>query len=153
VAAGSVQGPLAKVRVAHAGALRDGDGDGLADAARRFAALGVHLFAAEAMTQAAGAHRRAGTATVAERAETEAAVLRRRCPDARTPGLARTPAVFDLSRREREMAGLAAAGRSSKQIAAELGVAVRTVDNTLARVYRKLDVAGRADLAEVLGLR
>jgi len=45
---------------------------------------------------------------------------------------------------------LALAGHTSKAIAEALFLSVRTVDNHLAQVYRKLDVAGRSDLAEAL---
>jgi DNA-binding CsgD family transcriptional regulator len=60
--------------------------------------------------------------------------------------------VTPLSRREREVAHLASLGRTSRDIAEELGVAVRTVDNHLQQVYRKLGLRKRADLADVLGL-
>ena len=46
---------------------------------------------------------------------------------------------------------LAAAGRSSRDIGDLLGLSTRTVDTHLARVYRKLGVAGRSDLAGALG--
>ena len=46
---------------------------------------------------------------------------------------------------------LAASGLSSRQIAERLVVSVRTVDNHLQRAYRKLGVARRQDLAQVLG--
>jgi DNA-binding CsgD family transcriptional regulator len=52
-----------------------------------------------------------------------------------------------MTSRERDIAALASAGRSSKSIADDLGLSVRTVDNTLQRVYIKLGVHGRADLA------
>ena len=48
-----------------------------------------------------------------------------------------------------EIARLAAAGASSKEIAGELVVSVRTVDNHLAAVYRKLGISSRAELAQL----
>ncbi len=57
----------------------------------------------------------------------------------------------ELTRREREIAVLAASGLSSRQIAERLVVSVRTVDNHLQRAYRKLGVTRRQDLAQVLG--
>lgn len=53
-----------------------------------------------------------------------------------------------LSERQHEVASAAAAGRSSKEIADELFLSVRTVDNHLRAAYRCLGVGGRADLAD-----
>ena len=52
---------------------------------------------------------------------------------------------------EREITLLAAQGISSKQIASRLFISSRTVDNHLAKVYVKLGVRTRAELAAVLG--
>jgi DNA-binding CsgD family transcriptional regulator len=57
-----------------------------------------------------------------------------------------------LSGRELQMARLVAAGRSNIEIALELGIARETVKQTLRRVYRKLDVNGRAQMAATLVL-
>ncbi len=48
---------------------------------------------------------------------------------------------------ERRIAELVAAGRSNKEVAAELHLSVKTVEVTLTRVYRKLDVRSRTELA------
>jgi DNA-binding CsgD family transcriptional regulator len=55
-----------------------------------------------------------------------------------------------LTVREHEIARLAAAGLSSRDIAAQLHVSPRTVDTHLSRVYRKLGVPSRAALASLL---
>jgi DNA-binding CsgD family transcriptional regulator len=57
-----------------------------------------------------------------------------------------------LSRREREIAQLVAEGRTSREVADELIIGVRTVESHLARVYAKLGVRSRNDLADALGL-
>jgi DNA-binding CsgD family transcriptional regulator len=57
-----------------------------------------------------------------------------------------------LTKREREIAVLAAAGKSSKQIAEGMYVSPRTVESHLYRVYVKLGVTDRAGLAAALGL-
>jgi DNA-binding NarL/FixJ family response regulator len=44
----------------------------------------------------------------------------------------------------------AAAGRSNREIAAELVVSVRTVESQLSAAYRKLDVQSRGQLAAAL---
>jgi DNA-binding CsgD family transcriptional regulator len=51
----------------------------------------------------------------------------------------------DLTSREAEVLRLAAAGRSNKQIAAELVLSVHTVERHLANVYRKIGAHNRAD--------
>jgi DNA-binding CsgD family transcriptional regulator len=60
-----------------------------------------------------------------------------------------------LTRREREVAGLAAQGLSAKEIAARLSIGERTVETHLARAYAKLGLASKIDLvrrAAELGL-
>ena len=52
-----------------------------------------------------------------------------------------------LSKREREVASLAASGISNKQIARELNVAEGTIKLHLHRVYRKLRIRSRFALA------
>ena len=56
-----------------------------------------------------------------------------------------------LTDRELEIARLVAHGATNRQVAAELGLSVRTVDNHLYRVYRKLGASGRESLARRLG--
>jgi DNA-binding CsgD family transcriptional regulator len=59
----------------------------------------------------------------------------------------RAPSSAELTETERRVAGLAAEGRSNKQIAAELYMGVSTVEAHLSRVYRKLGIRSRAALA------
>ena len=144
-----VEGPLA-AQCARASRALDGHDVGqLVAAARDTERIGQHLLAAE-LAIAAAAHGSAalgpGAAVdVAERARR----LRERCADASTPLLATVAAHFTLTRREREIAALAAAGRTSPEIGRALGISARTVDNHLGRVYSKLGVHGRASLAPV----
>ncbi len=56
-----------------------------------------------------------------------------------------------VSGREWEVAELACARRTSREIADELGISIRTVDNHLRNLYRKLGVSGRAELRRALG--
>ncbi|MQY20196.1 helix-turn-helix transcriptional regulator [Nocardia macrotermitis] len=55
-----------------------------------------------------------------------------------------------LSAAERRVVMLAARGRTNREIAAELYITVSTVEQHLTRVYRKLRVKGRGDLAAYL---
>jgi DNA-binding CsgD family transcriptional regulator len=58
-----------------------------------------------------------------------------------------------LTMRERQIARLVASGRNNLQIARDLGIARETVKQTLRRVYRKLGVSGRAEMAATLAER
>ena len=65
---------------------------------------------------------------------------------ARLPG--RRPADKDvLTTREREVAELVASGLANKEVAARLHVSLRTVEATLSKVYVKLGVRSRTELA------
>ncbi|MEV7018943.1 LuxR C-terminal-related transcriptional regulator [Streptomyces sp. NPDC093991] len=52
-----------------------------------------------------------------------------------------------LSQAERRVAALAAQGHTNRQISSKLFITVSTVEQHLTRIYRKLDVKQRADLA------
>ena len=75
--------------------------------------------------------------------------LAQNCEDARTPALTWADQPEGLTQREREVADLAAANLASREIAERLGITTRTVDNLLGRVYAKLGVSGRQELADV----
>lgn len=64
-----------------------------------------------------------------------------------------TVAVGSLTEAEWRVASLAASGRSNRQIATRLYITVSTVEQHLTRVYRKLCVRRRSDLADLLGLQ
>jgi DNA-binding CsgD family transcriptional regulator len=58
--------------------------------------------------------------------------------------------VAELTATEGRVAGLAASGRANKEIAAELFMSVHTVEAHLSRVYRKLGIRSRTELAQRL---
>ncbi len=66
--------------------------------------------------------------------------------DALASRLMRNDGESALSRQERKIALLARAGRSNREIAAELNLTLRTVEFHLSTVYRKMGVAGRPGL-------
>ncbi len=137
----ALPGALPRELAGAARALAARDSAALADAAGALDRLGYHLHAAELATAAVRADRARGPLLTATANE-----LRAKCPGARTPLLAADGLLRDfLTPREREIA-LLAPWHTSKQIAARLGLAVRTVDNALSRVYVKLGVQGRAEL-------
>ena len=55
-----------------------------------------------------------------------------------------------LTSRELEIARAAADRKRSREIAEQLGLSSRTVDNHLRAVYRKLGISGRDELAAAL---
>jgi DNA-binding NarL/FixJ family response regulator len=57
------------------------------------------------------------------------------------------PATTVLTAREAEVASLAAAGLANREIAEQLVVSLRTVENHLHRAFTKLGVTSRAELA------
>jgi DNA-binding NarL/FixJ family response regulator len=57
-----------------------------------------------------------------------------------------------LSAQQRRIAELAAAGWTSKQIAAQLSLSPRTIDTHLHRLFRKLGITRRAGLSAALRL-
>ncbi len=133
----------------HAAALAAGEPGRLGAVAESFAEMGVLLYASEAAAHASEAARRAGDQRVATRWLTRAAELRALCDD----GVATAPLVdagpVALTRREREIAMLAAQGLASKEIGERLFISRRTAENHLAKVYDKLGVRNRAELARV----
>jgi DNA-binding CsgD family transcriptional regulator/tetratricopeptide (TPR) repeat protein len=147
--ADQVEGPLGAARIAHGRTFAADDADALVGVAADFESLGALVFAAEALNQASWIERRCGHAAIAERLRSQVMALRGRRPTAATPGLASHAGLASLTLREAEVATLVAAGRTSKEVARHLDVSVRTVDNLLQRVYRKLGVTGRADLRDL----
>jgi DNA-binding CsgD family transcriptional regulator len=159
--AGRVDGPLAELIVRHAHAAAGDDPDALLAIAEGFATLGLQLYAAEAAAQAVtllrsrrssrAAASRATGADQGSHARGAAAArlgeLMERC-DARTPAL--TASRPTLTDREAQIARLAADGVSSREIADRLFLSIRTVDNHLTRVYTKLGVTRRTELAAAL---
>ena len=74
------------------------------------------------------------------------------CQGATTPALALSEGPSPLTTREREIALLAARGCQTRDIAAQLNISGRTVDNHLQAIYQKLAISGRAQLASVLSV-
>ena len=52
-----------------------------------------------------------------------------------------------LTERERDIAGLVAAGKSNKEVAASLFLSEKTIEHHLSRIYAKLGVRSRVELA------
>ena len=143
-------GPYGLVRVQHTLGVATNDLELMGDAADEFGAMGANLLAAEAAFGVTAEHRRRGSPRDATGWSRKATAWAALCPGARTPGLAMSEEPVALTKREREVAVLAASGITSKDIAERLFVSVRTVDNHLGRVYDKLGIASRAELAVIM---
>jgi DNA-binding NarL/FixJ family response regulator len=67
------------------------------------------------------------------------------------PRRTRATGPQSLTAAQQQVARLAVAGRSNRQIAEELFVTIKTVETHLAAVYRKLGIAARVQLVDMLG--
>lgn len=118
--------------------------------AAALAGTGHLIYAAEAAAEAHHRHAKAGRRVRAQASLGRATELVRECGQVRTELLDLTGAENSLTARELHVARLAATGQSGPSIAAKLGLSVRTVNNHLGRVYSKLGVTGRTELAEMI---
>jgi DNA-binding CsgD family transcriptional regulator len=148
--AGDVDGDLVTARAAYATAVAAGDSEALGQVSGDFEVLGANLYAAEASAEAATLLRRAGRARNAAAVEQKAGRLLARCEGAVTPAVQAVAARAFLTPGELDAARQAAAGRSSRQIAAGMHLSVRTVESRLQKVYEKLGVCGRHELGGAL---
>jgi DNA-binding NarL/FixJ family response regulator len=116
----------------------------------RFEEIDALLPALDSAAQAATVHARHGDHREAH-AAARAHRLAEACEGARTPALRLIDQPLPLTDREREIAALAAAGRSNREIAARLSLSVRTIEGHIYRACGKLGVADRAALGEFFG--
>lgn len=149
-AAARTEGPIFPLFAAYLRGVVARDIQTLGDVADGLAHLGLYRHATEAAVAATAASEHRVDRRLAARWLHRAEELRARCEMA--------PAVTTMTRgtatvtdREREIATMAAAGLSSKEIAARLFISPRTVDNHLGSVYVKLGLRTRAELREALG--
>lgn len=126
------EGDLAAAYLAHLAARDSGDAESLAKAAELLDDVGAAGAARSVFAAAAEAFRATGNREEAARCAVRSGV----------------PA--QLSARELEVVRLAAQGLRSREIAERLTLSVRTVENHLARVFRRFDLSGRADLPALL---
>ena len=136
----------------HARAVASGDGVALEAVADRFAELGARLRAAMAYQRAADEHERAGRRSSAVRARGRSQAHLKACDGVRLAPTGAGRGPVRLTRREREIATLAANGLTNQEIASRLSVGVRTVEGHLLRASTKLGVRRRGELAPALEL-
>ena len=148
--AAQVNGHFVVARAAYADAVAAKDAEALQVVSEGFEKLGGNLYAAEARVEAATVLRRSGRPRQAAAEEHRAGQLLSRCQGATTPVVRTIGAQARLTPGELDAAMQAAAGRSNKQIAADSHVSVRTVESHLQRVYEKLGISSRRELAAAL---
>jgi DNA-binding CsgD family transcriptional regulator len=131
----------------HAAAHAARDGRALLQAAGDMAAIGALHYAGEAATQAAEAFLRDGREDSARRAAARARELQVPGQGAAFPGIdGLDAAATGLTRREAQVAALAARGLTNAEIAEQLVLSVRTVETHVYRAMQKLGVSDRHEL-------
>lgn len=144
---GRVSAAWAEPRAAHARAVVTGDVEQLLEVSTEFASFDAVRAAAGAASDARRLARDRDNRDAERRAN---GMLNRWSAERGLSVPAPRGAAVALTPREREVAELAASGRTSREVADELGISQRTVQNLLHRAYYKLDVHDRAGLAAVL---
>jgi DNA-binding CsgD family transcriptional regulator len=135
------ESPITAARASGIAARATGDADALLESAEQHASLGLVGDAVELAELAAG-----GAVRARVRAKALADEMRRRLRHVDT---APSPLV-PLTRREVEVATMAARGMSDNDIATTLVISVRTVESHLAAAYRKLGINSRRELRTAL---
>ncbi|MBT2389527.1 hypothetical protein J7E87_08800 [Streptomyces sp. ISL-1] len=143
-------GGVVRVMADHIQALAEADGNALTRVSAQFRDMGALPMAAEAAAQAARAYRASSQRRKSREAWATCQDLLRDCGCSLPPWLARENRqesdAAPLTPREREVAALASTGLSNRDIAEQLVVSVRTVENHLHRIYHKLGITARNDL-------
>jgi DNA-binding NarL/FixJ family response regulator len=121
-------------------------------AARALATAGKREEAVARLERAREALQECGAVRLADEAARELRRLGRRVRRSGTRGVG--DGAGALSGREQEVAELVAAGRTNKEIAATLFLSPKTIENHMARIFGKLGVSSRAEVAaRIEGLR
>ena len=155
-AAKSCDASVVETYAAHARALLENDAEGLLATAELFAGAGMLLHAAEC---AAGASRLAAQQGLRSRqrdAAVQSAEYAAPCGAALTPmleTLVGKSALGSLTRREQEIALMAARGLSKREIAESLFLSTRTIGNHINHVYGKLGISSREELRAAVGVQ
>lgn len=125
--------------------------DELLAAGSEFAAMTAWWWAADAAFDAARLFEQRHQERAARAATRTSNEYASRCEGYRPPVGTGELGPTRLTRRESEVARLAAAGRSNREIAELMGLSPRTVENHLQRAYIKLGISDRSELLEALG--
>jgi DNA-binding CsgD family transcriptional regulator len=141
--------PLPRALAAHARAMSDRDARLLDEAAEWFSGLGAMALAADAAAQAAREHARIGERAKELESSAHAHWLAGNF-GLHSPALDAVTQPLPITGREREIAAMVSAGLSNREIASRLSVSVRTIDGHLYRIFAKLDIQSRDQLARLV---
>lgn len=148
--AAHVDNAIVPLRAAHAKLIAMRDAPGLLTMSATFDEMGATLLAAEAAAEASVIWRTANEPQQSVAAQRRSNELSRQCAQAHTPALQSGQARAILTAAEHETALLAARGRTNREIADALLLSIRTVENRLQRIYEKVGISGRAQLADFM---
>jgi DNA-binding CsgD family transcriptional regulator len=148
--AGLVEGDLVRAYSVHAAARVDGSPTALDRAAQGLEEVGSLLAAAEVYTVASTVFSASGYQRQANADRRRSAELFKLLGTPAAQAADGGEVLARLTKREIEVARLAAAGTPSPEIAARLFLSVRTVHNHLQHVFTKVGVSSREELAELL---
>jgi DNA-binding CsgD family transcriptional regulator len=148
-AAALCDGSVVQTMARHARALAAHEIQELVEVAAAFEQAGWTLCAAECAASASAAAAAQGLRVVQRDTALRSAALIAGCGRVRTPmleAIAGTRAVEALTRREQEVALLAARGMSKREIADTLFLSARTIGNHINHIYSKLGISSREEL-------
>jgi DNA-binding CsgD family transcriptional regulator len=145
-----VDGPLGEAVGRHAQAVISQRGTELELAATSFVHVHHLMVASELWAAASEAYRREGLHARSSKAAARSHELASLCEGARIQPAVWPNEVEPLSRRQREVALLAAQGSTNSEIAHALSLSVRTVESHLYAVFAKLGLTARDELSAVL---
>jgi len=148
--ADQVDGAVVALYARHAAAVADGDAQALDVVSVEFEASGLLLSAADSAAQAVPLHARSEGRTKSVQSASRALRLATQCGGAATPAIRYAAQPLPLSSREREIGSLVASGLTSREIAEQLTVSVRTVEGHVYRACIKLGVADRDEPGKII---
>jgi ATP/maltotriose-dependent transcriptional regulator MalT len=145
-----VEGSLGEAVGLHARAVVAKGGMDLERAASSFTQMSFALMASELWAAASAAYGREGLQARSTKAAKRSYELAGLCEGAKIRSARSPDEVEPLSRRQREVALLAAQGATNAEIANALSLSVRTVESHLYAAFAKLGLTGREELSAVL---
>lgn len=149
--ADSVEGSLAEAVGSHARAVLSDRGKDLELAASTFTQMKYSLMASELWAAASAAYRREGLRARSTKAAKRSQEMSLLCEGAKIRLTTTWPdEVEPLSRRQHEVALLAAQGATNAEIARALSLSVRTVESHLYGAFAKLGLTARDELSSAL---